>query len=359
MYSLQELYTKFPKQLKAVGKHLDNANSFHPADATMTPHPLNAAKMGLTPAQVLGIKETLKATPLSHLIREYMVAGLAGASYLIPDKIYDIMFEAGSAQDIAPLMSPITSCPGSSLDVDVEVDGSFAAHFVGGGGESPAETIGTEQITITPQLFDVRPAITLEMIEDSQFDLMGLHMRRAAEVMGEFSTQQILGQFVTGTSGGDGTQNTETSNTANATYLFDLAESWNENYQDKHLSDVIVMGPEPITDILQDSTVSQYSDQFHSRAVTAGPLEWGTFMGMKVIIVPMNEAYTGTGALYIGGKWVTFILSKAKASLTVRKRWLRIDNYTDPVRDLVGAKISARQATKLVYNDASCKLTES
>lgn len=358
MYSLQEIYQKFPKQLKAVGKHLDNANAFHPADATMTPHPLNAAKAGFKPAEVLKIKETLKATPLSHLIREYMISGLAGASYLIPDKIYDIMFEAGSAQDIAPLISPVVSCPGSTLSVDVEVDGSFVAHYKGGGGETGAETIRTAQVDITPRLFDVSPAIVLEMIEDSQFDLMGLHMRRAAEVMGEFSTQQVLARLITGTHG-DGTQNTGASATGDRTYLGDLADAWNANYQDKHRSDVVICGPEPLTDILQDATVSAYADQFHSKATIESPLAFANFLGMNIIVVPMNETYAGDGALYLAGKWHSFVLSKAKAFLTVRKRWLRIDNYSDPVRDLVGAKVSARQEGACIYNDASCEITES
>jgi hypothetical protein len=357
MYTLQEITQKFPEQLKTIGKHLDAANSFHPSDVTMMPGPYVAHDFGLKRAEALGIRESLKAMPLSYIIKEYLISGLAGASNLIPDKIYDEMLTAGSMQDIGPLVAPIVSCPGSALDVDIETDGSFAAHYKGGGGETGAETIATSQITITPKLFDVAPAITLEMIEDSQFDLMAMHLRRAAEVMGEFSTQQILARLITGNHG-DGTQNTWTTVTANTTALEDLAQGWAENYGDKHPSDVVILGPEPLTDILSDVTVSIYASQWHERAATVGPLEWGTFMGMNVVCIPMNETYAGDGALYLGSKWHSFVLRKEHAMKIVRKRWLRIDNYSDPIRDLVGAKISARQEAACIYNDASCEITE-
>jgi hypothetical protein len=361
MYSLQEITSKFKKQLDRVERHLDANNSFHPSDITMTPHGATAAEFGLKPAEVLNIKETLQAVSLSHLIREFLVksgtTGLAGAAYLIPDKIYDILFTAGAMQDVVPLASTVVSCPGSSLKIDVEVDGSFKAHYVGGGGEAPSETINTTQVEITPKLFNIRPAISQELIEDSQFDLIERHLFRAGEQMGEFSTQQFLARLITGTHG-DGTQNTVTTTTADKTYLADLAEAWNANYQDKHPSDVIIMGPEPLTDILSDDTVSKYSDQFHTRAVNDPPLTHGSFMGMTNVVVPMNESYTGDGALYISSKWHSFVLRKSQATLTVRKRWMKIDNYSDPVRDLVGAVISSRQEASCIYNDASCEITE-
>lgn len=357
MYSLQEIESNFKPQFTQMQKQMESSKGFHPSEVTMVPNQLNAEAFGIKPADALKIKETLKAVSLPYLLHEFLVKGLAGASYLIPDKIFDVMFEAGSMLDIVPLCSTITSCPGSSLKIDVEVDDSFKAHYVGGGGDSPSETIKTTQVEITPALFDMKPAITLEMIEDSQFDLMELHLRRAAQAMGEFSTCQFLARLITGTHG-DGTQNTVTTATASVHYLGDLAQAWAENYMDKGLSDVVILGPEPLKDILTDATVSIYSDQFHSKAVTQGPLEHGNFMGMNVVVVPMNESYAGDGALYLASKWHGFVLAKATATLTVRKRWLRLDKYADPVRDLVGAKISGRQETKCIYNDHSCEITE-
>jgi len=304
---------------------------------------------------VLKIKETLKAASLGH-IHEFMVKGLAGASYLIPDKIYDILFTAGSTNDIVPLCSPITSCPGSSLKVDVEVDGSFVAHYVGGGGESPTETMEITQVEITPALFTIAPVVTYEMIEDNQFDVIETHLRRAGEAVGQFSTQQFLARLITGNHG-DGTQNAFSTAAAGGD-LDDMLEGWQLNLEDGHESDTVIIPPYTLRTFLNDVSTSIYSDQFHSRAAADPPLSHGSFQGMNIVVVKhMNTGYTGDGALYIGGKWHWFVLRKDEATLTVRKRWMKIDNYSDPIRDLVGAVVSSRQESKCIYNDASCEAT--
>ena len=52
------------------------------------------------------------------------------------------------------------------------------------------------------------------------------------------------------------------------------------------------------------------------------------------------------------------LLNKANAMLTGRKRWLQIENYSDPIRDLKGAVISGRQDQISVIDAASCEITE-
>jgi hypothetical protein len=351
MLSLQEMLMKTEEARKEVKEHLNSREFFHPLDCSV----LNELKG----ADKQAVAETLKAVPLERLIKEFLGNGVGGAAYLIPDKIYDILFEAGAMNDIVPNVSNIVTCPGSSLKVDVEIDDSFKAHYVGSGpGESPIETIKLTQVTITPSQFNISPAITYELIEDSQFDMFATHLRRAAQQMGQFSSEMFLKDLIT-CSDGDGTQNTHSTATADRTYLGDLAEAWNENAQDKHISDRFICGPEVVTDILQDATVSAYGQRFHDRAITASPLDWGNFLGMGINMVLMNESYTGDGALYISSKWHSFALRRETAMLTVRKRWLRIENYSNPIEDLVGAVISSRQDQASVYNDASCEITES
>lgn len=353
MYSLQEIVRDFKPQLDEVEKYMDSKNEFHPTDASF----LNYIEK---PADRVKIQESIKTIPLHYMIKEYLVGTLAGANYLIPDKIYDILFGAGSVNDIVPLCAPIVSCPGSSLKVDVEVDGQFKAHFVGSGGGAPTETVQTTQVTITPKLFSINPVITQELIEDSQFDMIEFHLRRAGEQMGQFSTEQYLAALISGADG-DGTQNAVSSGTNNESYLSDLSECWAANLEDGFLSDVVILPPTLLQTTLRGEAgvgPADYSDQFHSKAATSSPLEWGTFMGMNIVTVKhMNTSYTGDGALYISSKWHGFVQDKANASLVVRKRWMRIDRYAKPVEDLVGAVISSRQEEKTIYNDASCELT--
>jgi hypothetical protein len=371
--SISELMDITKEGRKAVEEHLEGSKSFHPAEATVY--------NGLKPDDYAKVRETLKAIPFSDLFAmacmdrgikvstELLTASgttlIAGAAYLVPDKLNDVLMTSGCITDIVPEVSPIVSCPGSSLKVDVEADltntaalGYYRAHWAGSGGQMPDETIKTSQVTITPRLFEIKPRITNELIEDSQFDILQFHLERAAQQMGEFSTLQWL-KIAIAAATGDGTQNTATGTTTGKTYIGDLYECWNQNYQDRFVSDTIILGPEPMIDVKSDGTVSVYSNEYHTRMVNDPPLQQASLGGMRIFCVPMSATYTtGDGALYISSKWHSLVFNKDNFTKTVRKRWMKLEKFSDPVRDLVGATITARQASATIYNDASCELTE-
>ena len=52
------------------------------------------------------------------------------------------------------------------------------------------------------------------------------------------------------------------------------------------------------------------------------------------------------------------VFTKASALLSGRKRWLRIENYAEPIKDLVGATVSFRQDSVTIYDDAIAPYTE-
>lgn len=379
-YGLQDLVHKTEKQRKVVERQMDRSGTkggFHPEDASIC--------MGQKPADYVKIRESLAKIPLARFlkaagpelglkfrrsrnIQEFLVAsgttGVDGAAYLVPDKIYDTFYTASAYTDIVPLCSPVvTDIPGNSLKVDIEnftsyPGDTYAAHYTGSGGEAAAGALQTTQATITLKQFNIAPQISNELIEDSQFDAIELHLRRAGEEMGRFATQIFLADLIT-CSDGAGTQNTVTTGATNITDLDDLADAWVENALDGYFSDTIITHPGCVKDITTDDSVSKYASDFHNRAATDPPPVQGRVLGMSIVCVAgMPAAYTGTGSLYISSDWTTFVLNKQNAMLTGRKRWLKIENYSDPIRDLQGAVLSARQDQISVINAASCQMNE-
>ena len=55
----------------------------------------------------------------------------------------------------------------------------------------------------------------------------------------------------------------------------------------------------------------------------------------------------------------TFVLDRSAALLCGRKRWLQLENYAEPTRDLAGIVISCRQDSVTLYKDATCEIEES
>ncbi len=379
-YGLQDLVRKTEKQRKLVEKQMDrsgNKGGFHPD--------LGSIYMGQTPADYVKIRESISKIPLSRflsaampelglrpkeapMVREFLAkagtTGIDGAAYLVPDKIYDVYYTASAYTDIVPLCSPIvTDIPGNSMKVDIEnfttyPGDMYTAHYIGSGGEAPAAAMSTTLATITLKQFNIAPMITNELIEDSQFDVIEMHLRRAGEEMGRFATQIFLADLIT-CGDGAGTQNSMTSGDTGIIDLDDLGEAWAENAYDGYLSDVYITHPGGVKDITMDDSVSKYASDYHSRMATDPPPVQGTVMGMTIVcVMGMPAVYQGTGKLYISSKWHAFVLNKQNAMLTGRKRWLKIENYSDPLRDLTGAVVSARQDQVSVIKAASCEITE-
>lgn len=380
-FSLQEILTKTEQTRKEVESQLDQSKpSFHPLDGSIY--------TGLNDADKAGIYETLRSVSLGELLwklklTEYFgpsttlttgTTAAAGAPYVIPDKIYADLHEDARGTDLTPSISNMKpDVPGATLKIDCENRDAFLPKFTSSGGEGPTETIAITQGTITPRTFSISPAITQDMIEDSQFDLMETHLRIAARAMGDWSTKmclfpvmddhrasattyRIVGDYNTVSAGGA------------YTYVSDLLEAEEALALDGHPGDVFVLPssggtstffkgegagtPIPSLDILKMN--------FN------GAESLGSAMGIPIYRVINDGTAAGKWASganqYYAGlystHWHALLMNKKDGIQTVRKRWLRIENYSDPIKDLKGAVISSRQGHLVAHADAVCVISQ-
>lgn len=380
-FSLQEIVSKTKANLKEIERNMDATHGgFHPREASIY--------TGLKDADKAGIYETLRSVSLKELVlglnlREYYgnrltefmghsgalttgSTGWAGAHYLIPDKIYAELFENARGPDITPLVSNIVDTPGSYLKIDVEKDRTFKPHFVGSGGEAPDETLDTTQESITPRLFNINIAVTNEMVEDAMFDTIETHVRIAGKAMGEFSTLMCLFPIMDDHSAGATTYRIEGAYNAVAAggaycYISDLFEAEGQNAQDGFTSDVAIIPPHgPSTTLMGESNKTWWMAQ-DQIAVNLASNPITNIGGMDIVrvfhqTIGLDEAARNQyyATLSVSNNWHTLVLNKTYGIQTVRKRWLKIENYSDPIKDLVGAVVSARQGHLVAYADACC-----
>jgi hypothetical protein len=355
---------------------------FHPHEASIYD--------GLKDADRAGIYETLKKIPVSAAIALAMAerkelkrplkefvghsgalttgfTGAAGFDNLLPDIIYTQLYENARCADITPLVSNIVECPGSQLKLDVEVDGSFSPNFSASGGETADETIETAQGTITPRLFNINVAITNEMIEDQLFDVMATHMAIAAKAMGEFSTKMCLfpimddhratattyrieGDYNTVSTGGD------------YWYASDILEAEGENATDGFPGGVLILPPHGAESFLKGEGAGNPIPPFDIAGFNLNEMPIGNWCGIPFVrCTHITTSDTPAAVQYYSGlystEWHALLVNKTHGIQTVRKRWLKIENYSDPIKDLVGAVISARQGHFVAYADACCVIS--
>jgi hypothetical protein len=312
-------------------------------------------------ADRIEISETLRKHPLKEFLARSGTTGIAGAAYLIPTKIYQVIYDSAVQTDIVDWLSiavvPAEQIPGTTMKVDIAVDDSYQPQLFSSGGNMPAETMKTVQATLDfTDAFGMSPRITNDLIEDSQFDIVEMHLRNAGRELGEYATNLAITVLSAGTDG-DGTINSDVSGDADETKwagatTSDIQDALIANAIDGYHSNRMVLSLGAMLDSVYD-TIPNYSEPWIGNILANG---WPSRMGPLEVRYSEVDALTNSKA---GTNLVTLVFSKEYSLLSGRKRWLRIENYSDPIRDMVGAAITCRQDSVTIYNDSIYKITES
>ena len=372
LLSIKEMVDKTEEQRKSIRYMLD-AGYYDAYEANL----LRKQK----PEDKHRLMETLRTVSLSQLIRraadesdmkikEFLArsstTGIAGAALLIPDKIYQIFIdsavEADVCADISRVMIGADDIPGSTLQVDIAVDDSYVPHQFSSGGAMPSETIATTKATLDFISFGINFPITNDLIEDSQFDVIELHLSNAGREMGEYASNLAL-TVLKAPPDGDGTVNAGTSVVADVTKWYDataglddLKDGISENAIDGFVSDTLIISHHAMLD--QTLTTAGVGAGNEADA-------WKEFVksGFPTTIGGLNVVYSNVPTLTKPGavayeNCISLVIAKEYAMVTGRKRWLRIEKYSDPIRDLSGAVVTARQDSVTLYKDATYVCTE-
>ena len=346
MISLQEVLGKTEKQRRDIRDVMDGGAGFHPEDASIY--------TGQNLDDYYKIKETLRAVSVRKLI-EFLGKGTTLGNYLIADKIHDDLVFYVSQTDIAPLINAqvVEGWTGADLIVNVVDDESYKPHFTVAGAISPAETVNATKCTLTPKTFTVAMPIGMDLEEDTGYALVDYHVEQAAKAVGRLSTSMML-EVLLAPPDGVGTANTLAGAADETTYAHVL-NAMSLNGDDLFISDTMVM------------TLEAWR---HSCGATAAgiPGVMGPEVppGYHINLQQLNVRFCCDPLLHLSTdvagavmtKCKTIVFDKKAALLTGRKRWMQLENYVDPVRDIAGAVVSCRQDSVTLYKDAGCVITE-
>jgi len=343
MLSIQEMVDTTEKQRQQIRRVL-SSGVFDPTEASI----FNDQK----PADFVALKESLHNLSLAELLMKSGSTGIAGAAYLVPDKLCDTLFFYSKETDKAPFISAaiVEKWDGGDLKVPIVNDATYKPHEFSGGA-IPSETIETMLPTITPKSFGIAIPIGQDLIEDGQWDLVEFHTRQAAKAMGEYATSLALA-VLNSASDGWGTLNGGASGDSQETKWMGatttgISECIQQNLDDGWISNSIV-------------TTGKAWTKSTSETLPAG----STYMPVKPgfthcinnmdILLHTNAADIQTSAT----RHHTLVFDRNNALVTGRKRWMRIENYGNPIQDLFGAVVTGRQDSVSLYDDSVARIIE-
>lgn len=309
------------------------------------------------------VSETLRNLNLAEFLARSGTTGLQGAAYLIPTKIYSLMDAMSGTvdhvADISMAMVPAEQISGATMNVAIPIDTSYVPRYFSSGGSLAEDEIQTTQATLDfTQPYGLHFNFGNDLIEDSQFDVVEMHVRNAGKKLGQFHMDQALAILHTGTDG-DGTQNTEAASN-DETLLDDVVNAFQSNADDGFISDRYILLHHQWSHSVGKGGTNQadYASQWHTESISSIAPEAAAIYGMKRVFVLANNITMNPNQDAGLSASVSFVLDSTHAMLSGVKRWLRMENYADPIRDLVGATVTCRTDSVTVYNDASCEITE-
>jgi hypothetical protein len=330
---------------------MDSKATYHPDDANIY--------SGLKRSVARDVSETLHKASLQEILSAATSADSAGAYYLMVPKVYDTLLAGVRLYDITPVVSAYMIenwGPTSTLTVDVAADPSFRAKRSSSGAQSPDETVKTTKITMTAKFLSTDIGITNELVEDSAMNIMAWHIQHAGEAHGYAVTKLALASLITGTDG-DGTLGSSLTGDADSTKFSGGATS----DLNKAVKAIGLKEWNPDTIIC---TNEAWQDAIGAYATSGWLTTAPTSPGFNLKYGFMDVMFRNDAQLHDAAdttsftNCITLVFDRRNALITARKRWLQLEHYSDPTRDIGDAVITSRVATASLYNDAIYKLTE-
>jgi len=385
MLSIQEMVEK--ANWRQVRDQMDHTGGFYPYSEKKDEQGasiLNTEK----PADYWLLKEALHTIPLREFLAKSGTTGIMGAAYLVPDKIHDVLITAAAENDLVPLISAsvVNGWEGGDLKVNVLARDLYKAPVTKGGGESPYVGMATTQATLKPVTFTRNIGVTDDLLESAAYDLAEYFVRQASAELTDYSNELALTALKTATDGvgtvvggasGDADETKWTGATTfgvdddteakslvklltDQRYIANTMIVTTEAWEHSILKTFVNYGVEVAGGAAGDY-YTPYSPlpTLQTPAVSAG-------FDAKIGAPALDIKFCNNAALHAAyptdstamTNCVTIVFDKRYALLTGRKRWMRLEEYSDPVADLAGAVVSCRQDSCTLHNNAVGVITE-
>lgn len=343
MLSIQETIEKTIEQRKQLESFMDEKSYFDPAECSVF--------NGLKRSTSREIAETMRKVSLAEFLSKANTT--AGANYLAPDFVAAKIYSSLQTKDLVPLISADVITPRSDVvTVNVGLQSAHVGHAIG----KPAETMDTAKATITLQSLNANIEVTNTMLEDQEYGLIEWQVQEAAKALAAKGNNLALTVLKTATDGrgttvaisaGSGTTTPAQVGTAIGTVACGLQDAGFPGF----VADTAVCTTEAWADAIAVTAGTVYTPP-----QKPGFNAWT--MGLDVAFCNDSSLYT-TWTSNRMTQCVTLVFAKDFALLTARKGWGRIENYSDPIKDLAGATLTGRQDSVTLNDPAVCKLSES
>jgi hypothetical protein len=364
MLSMQEIVDRTVDQQKRIKRYMNSFSFYHPDMRGGKDDPTASITEGMTRPEAHEIMANIRSIPLKEFIAKSGTTGMSGAAYLVPVKVHDLLLNYSEATDKVPYISRkvIYDWKGDEWTLSIANDHNYVPQPFSSGGNIADMNIDATQVSLAfdvDRTLGINISVGLDLLEDvSDYDVIDWHIQQAARAFGRTATDRALAALLAGADG-VGTLNSGNTGDADETKLTggattDIILAVRKLGDDRFLADTLITTPEAWG---------------HSISMQAAPTGWDTLPtqeGFTNRIGQLDVLQSTSPNLHDSADLaeaaftacISIIYSRGDALVTGRKRWLRVNNYANPVADLAGAVVVGAQDSVTCYKDSIFVLTE-
>ena len=269
-------------------------------------------------------------------------------STLVQEEVYKTVVEGAEPFKCMREVNPIVNVDSYSLRIVTGETGTYAEKVA----EGQAITLDTQTYSktdITIDKYGTRPLITTELIEDSLFDVVELELKKAGARLENGLNRVVLAAILAGVT-------TSTLNPAGSHIaVSDIAQAAAKVKKQNYLPDTLVTHPTAEGYLLQDSNLAYVSYAGQSNSLTAGTVP--KLMGLTPYTCTATDAASPTWDDTTAASDVTaLVFSKNDLGMLGMRRDLAVEQYEDPIHDLVGISCTMRFGYGVINETSACKI---
>jgi len=279
-------------------------------------------------------------------IKELLQSDSRQTSNLLQEEVYRTISEGAEPWKCMRDVVPVIRTDSYSVRVVKGETGTYAEDLAEGA-NVPIDTQVYSKEDITISKIGTRPLITNELIEDSLFDIVNLELQKAGMRMENKLNRDVLLEILT-----DSTT-TETDPAAGHLSVSDLATARSAVASENYMPDKMVFHPAAEGYLLQDSNLAYVSFAGTNASLTSGTIP--KIMGMTPYTCSTTTGSTAKvwGTTDAANNYYGMVIDSAASTYLAMRRDLTVEQYDDPIHDIVGISCTMRYGTATIQAKAS------
>lgn len=297
-------------------------------------------------------KKTVLDTIPDKEVKQLLLANEIESTTLIQEEVYKAVVEGAEPFKCMREVLPVVKTDSYSVRVVYGESGMYAQE-VPEGGKIEIDTQNYSKKDITIKKVGTRPLITNELIEDSLFDVVELELKKAGARLENKLNRDGIVELL---KNHNGTTPSDTDPAGTALAVSDIAKSIAKVKAVGFLPSVLITHPTAEGQLLQDSNLA-----YVAYAGTSTPLTQGTvpkLMGLT----PYTLGVTSDDPTYkwddtdSSGHYYALVLDPSSYAMIAMRRDITIEQYDDPIHDLVGISCTMRYGVGVIQDQAACRI---